>query len=46
MKEIIETGEWDGQKIWREETASERINRELGEGQDKTANIFINLNER
>ncbi len=39
------TGSWGGQEISREETAKERIERELGQGADKVANIFINIEE-
>ncbi len=45
MKQIKKTGSWGGDDIWREETAEETIQRELGEGKDKVANIFINIEE-
>jgi hypothetical protein len=48
MKQKIITGRWDGQDIWRWETAEETLKRELrvdGVDIEKIANLFIRLNE-
>ncbi len=45
MKKLIQTGSWDNQPIYREETPEETLIRELGQKAVVSANIYKTLNE-